>query len=73
MSWLSGKPIDSQLGGARFKSLLALFLYICIYTLGFLSCIYTENLYDTMCRDQPIQLTRPVQPDPDPIQFPHAV
>ena len=28
MSWLSGKPIDSQLGGARFKSTLALLVYI---------------------------------------------
>ena len=32
MSWLSGKPIASYLGGARFESSLALLVYIYVYT-----------------------------------------
>ena len=37
MCWLSGKPIDSQLGGARFKSLLSLLVYMYKYLFIYLS------------------------------------
>ena len=33
MLWLSGKPTNSKLGGARFESSLALlvYIYMCVY------------------------------------------
>ena len=36
MTWLSGKPIDFQLGGARFKFLLAPLCIQIFFLLGFL-------------------------------------
>ena len=53
MSWLSGKPIDSQLGGARFKSTLALlvYIYMCIHIFIYLFIYLSgRRIADAECR-----------------------